>query len=174
MLWNMFVNVQAVDVLKKGTLRITRWPSVMRRTYVNHVPLLSSHDSFGLSILTPLSVFMRRDASAHRPKRGSSNAAIATIRRIWSALRICSKWGEQIACVRLWLCQAFWKRPSWQHNTQEPKEWSEGLRNLQVDLWLQGSWDVCRWQRLICLTLTTFCFSDLNIRDINGRHKFRM
>ena len=43
----------------------------------------------------------RRDASAHRPKRGSSNAAIATIRRIWSALRICSKWGEQIACIRL-------------------------------------------------------------------------
>lgn len=58
MLWNMLVNVQAVDVLKKGTLRITRWPSVMRRTYVNHVPLLSSHDSFGLSILTPLSVFI--------------------------------------------------------------------------------------------------------------------
>ena len=58
MLWNMLVNVQAVDVFKKGTLRITRWPSVMSRTYVNHVPLLSSHDSFGLSILTPLSVFI--------------------------------------------------------------------------------------------------------------------
>lgn len=59
-MWKVFVNVHAVGVSKKGTLRITKWPIVINNTYVNHVPLLSSHDSFGLLILRPLSVFILR------------------------------------------------------------------------------------------------------------------
>lgn len=57
-MWKVFVRVHAVGVSKNGTLKITKWPIVMSNRYVNHVPLLSSHDSFGLLMLRPLSAFI--------------------------------------------------------------------------------------------------------------------
>lgn len=57
-LWKVFVRVHAVGVSKKGTLKITKWPIAMSNTYVNQVPLLSSQDSFGLLMLSPLSAFI--------------------------------------------------------------------------------------------------------------------
>ena len=57
-LWKVFVRVHSVGVSTKVILKTTRWPIIIRTTYVNHVPLLSSQDSFGLLILRPLSAFM--------------------------------------------------------------------------------------------------------------------